>query len=276
MTTDIATGHVVVERVNARQPRTLGTTGATLIVWIGRVVVLAVVLGVWGLASRSQHWQFLVGDPRTVARQLKGWVQSVGFWSDVGTTLVEAALGYVLGVAVAIVLVAVIVPLPIMARFTAPFIAMANALPKIVLAPVFILWLGFSLTSKVLFVASGIFFVIFYGVYSGLRGIDRVLVDNMRVHGAGTVALVRNVYLPSIVVWLISCLRLSAVWALTSAVISEYLGSNKGLGFRIAQGQQLLNPNTVLAGILVIAVIAVLFDRLFVLVERRFTSWRVF
>jgi NitT/TauT family transport system permease protein len=248
----------------------------TLLVWIGRVLVLSLVLGIWVFASGSAHWKFLVGDPQSVARVLVDWLRSGGFWSDVGITLAEAAIGYLLGVAIAIVLVVIIVPVPILARFTAPFIAMANALPKIVLAPVFVLWLGFSLTSKVIFVASGIFFVIFYGVYGGLRGIDRVLVDNMRVHGAGPLALVRNVYLPSIVVWLISSLRLSAVWALTSAVISEYLGSNQGLGFRIAQGQQLLDPDTVLVGILFVAVVAVMVDRVLVLVERRYRAWRVF
>ena len=218
----------------------------------------------------------MLGTPRNVWHVLRTWASQGGFWSDIGWTLLEAAIGYGVGVLAAVALVAVIVPLPGLARFAAPFIAMANALPKIVLAPVFILWLGFSLRSKVLFVASGIFFVIFYGVYAGVRSIDRVLADNQRVLGSSRLGLVRNVYLPSVVGWLISSLRLSAAWALTAAVVSEYLGSNQGIGFRIAQAQQTLDPSTVLAGIVVVAVVAVICDRSLVLVERRFSQWRVF
>jgi NitT/TauT family transport system permease protein len=248
----------------------------TVAVWVTRLLLLALLLLGWAWLTRSLHWSLLIGTPREVWDQARTWVGDGAFWSDLGWTLLEAALGYVLGVLGAVLLVAVIVPLPILARFVAPFIAMANALPKVVLAPVFILWLGFSLSSKVLFVASGIFFVIFYGVFAGVRSINRVLVDNQLVLGSSRIKLVGNVYLPSIFAWLISSLRLSAAWALTAAVISEYLGSNRGIGYLIAQGQQLLNPNTVLAGILVVAIVAVAFDRLLVLVERRFSQWRVF
>ena len=198
------------------------------------------------------------------------------FWLDIGLTTLEAALGYALGVAIAILLVAVIVPVRALDRFFAPFIAMANALPKIVLAPLFILWLGFSITSKVLFVAAGIFFLIFYGVYSGVRSIDQVLLDNARVLGASRLRLVVDVYLPSIVGWLISSLRLSSAWALTGAVVSEYLGSNSGIGYRIALAQQTLDPSTVIAGIVAVAVLAVVVDRALVLIESRYTQWRVF
>lgn len=262
-----------IDRVGVELRRQRRMTAA---VWATRLLLLAALLVGWAWLTRSLHWSLLIGKPAEVWTQASTWGRDGAFWSDLGWTLLEAAIGYALGVLGAVLLVAVIIPLPTLARFVAPFIAMANALPKIVLAPVFILWLGFSLSSKVLFVASGIFFVIFYGVFAGVRSIDRVLVDNQLVLGSSRIRLVANVYLPSIVAWLISSLRLSAAWALTGAVISEYLGSNKGLGYLIAQGQQMLNPSTVLAGILVVAIVAVLFDRLLVLVERRFSAWRVF
>jgi NitT/TauT family transport system permease protein len=244
--------------------------------WIVRAALLATILGGWAWLTRVQHWQLLIGRPADVARQLRSRAHNSGFWSDIGLTLLEAALGYVLGVLVAVGLVALIVPIPALDRFATPFIAMANALPKIVLAPVFILWFGFSLKSKLLFVAAGIFFVVFYGVHAGVRSIDRVHVGNIRVLGASRYRVIVDVYLPSIVGWLISSLRLSAAWALTAAVISEYLDSNRGIGFRIAQGQQLLDPNAVLAGLFAVATIVVCFDRVLVLVESRFTQWRVF
>jgi NitT/TauT family transport system permease protein len=241
-----------------------------------QVALLALLLGGWALISRDEVWANLVGSPGGVATQLGNWFQDSAFWLDVGLTGLEAALGYVLGVLIAVVLVAIIVPVRTLDRFFAPFIAMANALPKIVLAPLFILWLGFSITSKVLFVAAGIFFLIFYGVYSGVRSIDTVLLDNARALGATRVRLLLDVYLPSIVGWLIASLRLSSAWALTGAVVSEYLGSNSGVGYRIALAQQTLDPSAVISGIVAVAVLAVVVDRLLVLVERRYTQWRVF
>ncbi|GAB7007524.1 ABC transporter permease [Nocardioides sp. AN3] len=244
--------------------------------WVTRLAVfLAAVFG-WYWVSRDATWVTLVSSPRIVLDQMATWGHESGFWSDLLLTATEAALGYALGVVAALLLVAIIVPVRAIDRFFAPFIAAANALPKIVLAPLFILWLGFSMTSKVLFVASGIFFLVFYGIYSGVRSIEPLLLDNTRVLGASRVRLVTDVYLPSIVGWLIASLQLSAAWALTAAVVSEYLGSNRGLGFRIALGQQTLEPAAVVAGIIVVAILAVVVDRVLALVERRFTQWRVF
>jgi NitT/TauT family transport system permease protein len=249
---------------------------STAAVWVTRLALLVLLIGGWALVSRDPVWINLIGSPTLVADQLVAWLPDSGFWLDMGLTTLEAALGYALGVAIAILLVAVIVPVRALDRFFAPFIAMANALPKIVLAPLFILWLGFSITSKVLFVAAGIFFLIFYGVYSGVRSIDQVLLDNARVLGATRLRLVTDVYLPSIVGWLISSLRLSSAWALTGAVVSEYLGSNSGIGYRIALAQQTLDPSAVIAGIVAVAVLAVAVDRALVLIESRYTQWRVF
>ncbi|MCE0763546.1 ABC transporter permease [Pseudonocardia kujensis] len=243
---------------------------------VTQLALLAALLGGWAYLATDEVWINLVGSPTGVTTQLGEWFADPEFWSDIGLTALEAVLGYGLGVLIAIVLVAIIVPVNALDRFFAPFIAMANALPKIVLAPLFILWLGFSITSKVLFVAAGIFFLIFYGVYSGVRSIDHVLLDNARVLGATRGKIITDVYLPSIVGWLISSLRLSSAWALTGAVVSEYLGSNAGVGYRIALAQQTLDPSAVIAGIIAVAVLAVIVDRLLVLVERRYTQWRVF
>ena len=248
----------------------------TTAVWVTRAAILAGIIGGWAWVTRDATWSSLIGTPTDVLDQLRTWAKEGAFWQDVGLTVTEAALGYGLGATAAVFLVALVVPFPRVDRFLAPFIAVANALPKIVLAPLFILWLGFSMTSKVLFVASGIFFLIFYGVYAGVRSMDRVLLDNARVLGASRGRLVRDVYLPSILGWLIASLQLSSAWALTAAVVSEYLGSNSGIGFRIALAQQTLAPSAVVAGIISVAIIAVVVDRLLMLVERRFTQWRVF
>ena len=116
---------------------------------------------------------------------------------------------------------------------------MLNALPKIALAPLFILIFGESVSARAYFVAAGIFFITFYNVFGGIRSIDVVYLRNARVLGANRRWLVRDVYAPSIVGWVMTSLRaLTSAWALTGAVIAEYLGSVKGMGYIVATGQQ--------------------------------------
>jgi NitT/TauT family transport system permease protein len=128
----------------------------------------------------------------------------------------------------------------------------------------------------VYFVASLIFFIIFYGIYSGLRSIDKSLLDNTRALGASKAQLVRHVYAPATASWIVSSLRVGAAFALLAAIFSEFLGATGGIGKRIAVAQQLLQNQVVMAGIFVIAVVALALDRVLIRVERRFARWRVF
>jgi NitT/TauT family transport system permease protein len=270
------TGHeTLVERVvdEARRERRRRRG----IVIAGRIGLLVALVGGWQLlGGSSRKWELLVSTPGDVTSQMRELMGESPWWSDLWSTVQVAFLGYLLGVAVAIVLVAVIVPAPLLARFAAPFIACLNALPKVALAPVFIILFGFTMQSKVVFVAAATFFVVFYGVYEGVRSIDRVYIDNTRLLGASRVAVVRQVYAPAIVSWVMASLRASSAWAFTGAVVAEYLGSNSGIGFRIGQAEDMLDNSSVLANTLAIAVVAVLVDRIFVLIERRASMWRVF
>jgi ABC-type nitrate/sulfonate/bicarbonate transport system permease component len=247
-----------------------------VVVWSARIGLMAAFLGVWQIqGSRSQYALFAFSTPSRVAQQFGTWLGDAAWWADLGTTVQEAALGYLLGVAVAVVLVAVTAPSRLLTRYLSPFIAAFNALPKIALAPLFILLFGTSLRSKVLFVASLICFLVFYGVLAALRTIDRTLIANMRVLGASSAELVLHVYAPATLGQVIAGLRLSSAWALLAAVIAEYLGANEGLGHLIADAQQTFQTDAVLAGIIAVAVIAVALDRALVVVERRLSRWRL-
>jgi NitT/TauT family transport system permease protein len=170
-------------------------------------------------------------------------------------------------------MVSVTASVPLMLRFLAPFISALNALPKIALAPIFILWFGTGVTSKTLFVASLVTFMMFYATLFALKMLDQSLISNMRLLGASRIDLLLHVYAPAMVKQVISSLRTSSAWALLGAVIAEYLASNQGLGFLIAQGQQTFRTDVVVAGILVVAVLAVCIDRLLHFLERRLSRW---
>jgi NitT/TauT family transport system permease protein len=211
-----------------------------------------------------------------VLTTLGHWTNNATFWRDLGITLTEAVLGYLMGVVSGVVLAAVVFSSATIERFLRPFVAVFNALPKVVLAPLFLLWFGIGISSKVYFTASVIFFIIFYGVYTGMKAIDVSLVNNMRALGASSVDLTVHVYAPAILTWIVAGLRLSFTFAILATVLGEFLGGTEGLGVRISLATQQLQNNVVIAGIVAIALVAVLVDRSLVRVERRFSRWKLF
>jgi NitT/TauT family transport system permease protein len=259
------------------QPVTRNTRGRRFWARTARVLIVVVFVGAWqAIGTRSPVERLTFSTPESVLTTLGRWTNDAAFWRDLGITLTEAVLGYLMGVVSGVVLAAVVFSSTTIEQFLRPFVAVFNALPKVVLAPLFLLWFGIGISSKVYFTASVIFFIIFYGVYTGMKAIDVSLVNNMRALGASTVDLTVHVYAPAILTWIVAGLRLSFTFAILATVLGEFLGGTEGLGVRISLATQQLQNNVVIAGIIAIALVAVLVDRSLVRVERRFTRWKLF
>jgi NitT/TauT family transport system permease protein len=259
------------------QPVTRNTRGRRFWARTARVLIVVAFVGAWqAIGTRSPVERLTFSTPESVLTTLGRWTNDATFWRDLGITLTEAVLGYLMGVVSGVVLAAVVFSSTTIERFLRPFVAVFNALPKVVLAPLFLLWFGIGISSKVYFTASVIFFIIFYGVYTGMKAIDVSLVNNMRALGASTVDLTVHVYAPAILTWIVAGLRLSFTFAILATVLGEFLGGTEGLGVRISLATQQLQNNVVIAGIIAIALVAVLVDRSLVRVERRFTRWKLF
>ncbi len=251
--------------------------GRRQVVWLIRVILIFSILGFWQLATLGDDYlQVVFSSPYLVAQRLVVWLADPKWWGHLGSTLQGATLGYLLGVTVALALVALVTPSPWLSAYAAPFIAVLNSLPKIALAPLFIFWFGIALQSKVYFVASTMCFIVFYGIHTGLRSIDPVLRDNTRVLGASNTEMLMHLYAPAILTWIISSLRLSLTFALLAAVVSEYLGSIHGIGYLIQDGQLTLRTDILIAGIFVIAIISITLDRALLVVEKYMSRWRAF
>ncbi|WP_394855668.1 ABC transporter permease [Rhodococcus globerulus] len=261
-------------RAQARGSTLPGQTNAG-IVWSARLALLIMFLAGWAaLSASSSHWNRILSSPTAVGRQLIEWISDSAFRVQVGATLTEATLGYFLGILLALGLIALVAPSRFLDRLLKPFIIVCTVIPYLALAPMFMIWFGLTLRAKVYFVAAAIFVIVFYALHSGLKTIDKLLIDNQRILGASRFRLLTEIYFPAIFGWLMSSLRLSAAWALLAAVLSEYLGSTQGLGFLISQGESSLDSTTVIAGITIVALIALAIDRVLVRVERRYSSWR--
>jgi NitT/TauT family transport system permease protein len=243
-----------------------------------QVVTVVVAIVVWQeLGTHNPAVSVSASNPLAVAKWIGSWVagnEAHGL-DDLWVTLQEALYGWLIGLAFGTVLAVVLSAFSWIRRVIAPFVSVLNALPKIALAPLFILILGATLTSKVYFVAFGITFIMFFNVYGGLRSIDPVYIAGARILGASRLWLARDVYAPAIVGWVMTSLRLCSAWAIAGAVIVEYLGSSIGMGYVVGLGQQMLQASSVIGAIIVIALVAAIIDALIVQVEKRFTGWKL-
>jgi NitT/TauT family transport system permease protein len=231
-----------------------------------RSAILAwqIVVGVAALAS----WQtlvslkildaFFVSRPSEIAQRVATWVVSGSLWRHLGTTLEESLLGLLIGSALGISFGFSLGRSPVVARIFDPYIKGLNAVPRVVLAPLFLLWFGLGIWSKVALAVTLVFFVMFFNTYQGVRDADRVLIDNVRMLGATERQLVRHVLVPSALTWIFSSLQTSLGFAMVGAVVGEYLGATRGLGYVIAQAEGTFDTTGVFAGMTVLAIVVVI------------------
>ena len=143
-----------------------------------------------------------------------------------------------------------------------------------ILAPIFAVWFGLGIWSKVVLGVTLVFFIVFFSVYHGVREVSPVVLSNARMLGARKRQLLRHVYLPSATAWVFSSLHASVGMAFVGAVVGEYLGSARGVGDLILQAEGVFDINTVLAGVVVLTGCALVLDRIVSLAERRLLRWR--
>jgi NitT/TauT family transport system permease protein len=243
-----------------------------------RVGLLLALLAFWQWLGSSAGGQGdVVANPWLVVEWIASWATGgkpgIG-WADLGATIEEALLGFILGNVIGIILAVISYANRWIALFSAPFVSVLNAIPKIGLAPLFIVIFGDTVKSKAYFVTAGICFISYFNVFNGLRTIDPLLLRNVSALGADRWDRIREIYAPSIIGWLASSLRLSLAWSLGGAVIAEYLGATMGIGYIVASGQQVSDAAEVISGIVIIAIVAMVGDVLVSAVDRRMTRWR--
>jgi NitT/TauT family transport system permease protein len=241
--------------------------------WQIGIAVAGLALWQWGVHARLLD-PFFVSRPSDIAGRIGTWVMTGSVWHHLATTLEEALLGLVFGSALGITLGFVLARSPLAARICDPYITMLNAIPRVVLAPIFLLWFGLGIWSKVALAVTLVFFVMFFNTYQGVRDADRVLVDNARMLGASERQLVRHVLIPSALTWIFSSLHTSLGFALVGAVVGEYLGSARGLGYVIQQAEGTFDTTGVFAGMVVLGLVVVAVSALVARLERWLLRWK--
>ena len=217
---------------------------------------------------------FFFSTPVEVAAQIYKWFSSGTIWKHLLITLLESTLAFVIGSIGGVLVGFWFARQPRVAAVFDPYVKMINALPRVVLAPIFALWLGLGIWSKVALGVTLVFFIVFFNVYQGVKEVSPTVLANARMLGMSERQLMRHVYWPSALSWMFSSLHTSVGFAVVGAVVGEYLGAAAGLGYLIQQAEGVFDVAGVFAGMFVLAAFVIVIDALVSVVEKRLLVWR--
>ena len=245
-----------------------------------QVAVAVVGLALWQLLATVPVFgrillpPFFFSNPVDVGSQIVDWFARGVIWKHLLITLTESILAFTIGSVAGVTVGFWFARQPRVAAVFDPYVKMVNALPRVVLAPIFTLWLGLGIWSKVALGVTLVFFIVFFNVYQGVKEVSRTVLDNGRMLGMSEQQLMRHVYWPSALSWMFYSLHTSVGFAVVGAVVGEYLGSAAGLGYLIQQAEGIFDVAGVFAGMFVLSAGVMLIDFGVTLVERRLLVWR--
>ena len=218
---------------------------------------------------------FFFGEPLKIFGRIWAWfVVNADIYEHLWVTLVETVLAFVIGTVLGLLFGLWLALSPIAGAIADPYIKALNSMPRVILAPIFAVWFGLGIASKVALGVTLVFFIVFFNVYQGVKEVSPVVLANARMLGASQRQLLRHVYLPSATSWVFSSLHTSVGLAFVGAVVGEYLGSSRGVGYLILQAEGSFDINTVMAGILVLTVFALALDGAVGRIEKRLMRWQ--
>ncbi len=249
-----------------------------LLLW--QVLVAVIAIGLWHVLSSYEIFgtvwlpPFFFSKPLDVATQVAKWFATGSIWRHLWVTLEESIYAFILGSVGGVLIGFWFARKPTVAAVFDPYVKMANALPRVVLAPIFTLWLGLGIWSKVALGVTLVFFIVFFNVYQGVKEVSQTVLSNARMLGMNERQLMRHVYWPSALSWMFSSLHTSVGFAVVGAVVGEYLGSAAGLGYLIQQAEGVFDVAGVFAGMFVLAAFVIVIDSGVSVVEKRLLVWR--
>lgn len=243
--------------------------------WARQTLALAALLAAWEAASRAGLIDpFYAPPPSVVVVTLYGLFADGAIWEHIAATFAAALLGLAGGLALGAALgFAAALARPV-ADVLEPVMILLNAIPRVILAPLFIIWFGIDLGSKVALSLVLVTVLIFFAVFSGIREVDPRLVERVRTLGGGRGALLREVYAPSVTAWIMGSLKVAVGFAFTGAVVGEFVASTRGLGYLLSFAQSTYNAAQTMALIFIIMGFVLVLFTLAGRLERWLLHWR--
>jgi NitT/TauT family transport system permease protein len=240
-----------------------------------QVAVFVLLVGVWqALAAFNLIDPFFFSRPSAIAAKIWEWLLGGYIWPHLAVTLLEALLAFAIGAVLGVAAGLAFARIELLAAVFDPYIRILNALPRVILAPIFILWFGLGVASKVALGVTLVFFIVFFNTFQGIREVDPVVRNNARMLQASDRQMLRYVYLPSAMAWIFSSLHTSIGFALVGAVVGEYIGASRGIGYVVAQAQGVFDTTGVFAGLILTSAVVLCIDLAINRLERHLLRWR--
>lgn len=245
-----------------------------------QILMAVVVVMLWHVLSTENYFgvavlpPFFFSTPGDVAERVVRLFAGGTIWRHLWVTLSESMLAFTIGSTGGVLVGFWFARKPIVAAVFDPYVKMVNALPRVVLAPIFTLWFGLGIWSKVALGVTLVFFIVFFNVYQGVKETSPAVLANARMLGMNDRALMRHVYWPSALSWMFSSLHTAVGFAVVGAVVGEYLGSAAGLGYLIQQAEGIFDVAGVFAGMFILAAFVLAIDAAVTMVERRLMVWQ--
>jgi len=245
-----------------------------------RMLIFVALLAVWELCVRyqmelfNQKIDFFTSRPSLIFQRLYEWAVGGQLTQHVPITILEAFLGFMIGTAVGGTVGFIFGWFEKVADLLDPFIIAIYSLPKVALAPLFILWFGIGIETKIILTATIVFFLVFYNTYAGVRDVSRELVDIVRLMGAGTLQVLWRVVLPSALTVIFVGLRVSVPYALIGAVVGEMMASNRGIGFLLTNSTGQFDTAGAFAALVLLVIISTILNAMVVALEKYLLRWK--
>jgi len=249
--------------------------GAARYSWVRQVVALLVLLALWEAAGRAGMLNPLyLPSPSQIGAALVDLFSDGRIWPHLEATFTAALGGLALGIAVGVVLGVAAALMRLVAELLEPVMTLLNAVPRVILAPLFVIWLGIGLASKIALSFILVAVLIFFTVFTGIRQVDRRMVERVITLGGDRWALVRHVYLPSVTAWILSNLKIAVGFAFTGALVGEFVAATHGLGYLLSFAQSTYNAALMFALIVLILVVVLLIFGIAGRLEKYLLRWQ--
>jgi NitT/TauT family transport system permease protein len=238
-------------------------------------MLIVAILAIWqALASFSLVDEFWISSPVNIGRQLWRLLITGEIVFDIGITLMEALIAFVISSVLGIATGLMLSRSPFWDEVLAPLVVMLNSLPRVALAPLIILWFGVGITAKVVTAFTLVYFILLVNTLAGAKNVDNDILTIARLMGANNRTILWKVTLPSAAPWIFAGLNLGMTYSLLGVIVAEILASNQGLGYLIASAAGNFNTAAVFAGLMVLAVVSWSLSFIMRQIEGRVLSWK--
>jgi len=243
-------------------------------IWLIRLILLVAFLALWEFSSGPLISPLFVSSPSAVVIVFWKWLVSGRLFYHAMITVTEALSGFVIGGLIGMMAGVALGRSKMLADILDPIIMIFYSLPKVALAPLFVMWFGIGIDMKIILTATVVFFLVFLNTYAGVRNVSRELIAILQLMQAQNRHVLTKVILPSAVSWVFTGLRLSVPYALIGAIVGELIAANQGLGYLLSDSSGQFNTAGVFAALLAIVLLAMALNYAVKLLEKAVMPWR--